>query len=233
MGNYEEWYIEEQNIKKKYNKKDGWAKIGLTVGVTIIVGSLAAFTKIYDKKVKLYTQEATIYNPNGETKKVIEQVEEPRTATLINVTSKWEKVTDHYCQTTKRYLVESNNKIEMTEEELMELIKNENNPFEKLFGAPVEQIIEEKKELTDKDKENNFIKVSAIKYDYDKNEYTKIEQTRVNTNDEGTIGLITIGLLLAAGAGGTMIGYYGKKINSNAQEYRRELHAHQPFSNDQ
>lgn len=231
MGNYEKWYTETERIERKYNKKDGWAKIGLTVGVTIIIGSLTAFTKIYDKKVKLYTQEATIYNPNGEEKKVIEQVEEPRTATLISVTSKWEKVTDHYCQTTKRYLVESNNKIEMTEEELMELIKNENNPFEKLFGSPAEQIVEEKKELTDKDKENNFIKVSAIKYDYDKNEYTKIEQTRVNTNDEGTIGLITLGLLLASGAGGAVVGYYGKTLSTNQDNYRRELN--QTFSNDQ
>lgn len=231
MGNYEKWYTETERIERKYNKKDGWAKVGLTVGVTIIVGSLTAFTKIYDKKVKLYTQEATIYSPNGEKKKVIEQVEEPRTATLINVTSKWEKVTDHYCQTTKRYLVESNNKIEMTEEELMELIKNENNPFEKLFGSPVEQIVEEKKELTDKDKENNFIKVSAIKYDYDKNEYTKIEQTRVNTNDEGTIGLITLGLLLASGAGGAVVGYYGKTLSTNQDNYRRELD--KTFSNDQ
>jgi hypothetical protein len=231
MGNYEKWYTETERIERKYNKKDGWAKIGLTVGVTIIIGSLTAFTKIYDKKVKLYTQEATIYSPNGEEKKVIEQVEEPKTATLINVTSKWEKVTDHYCQTTKRYLVESNNKIEMTEEELMELIKNENNPFEKLFGSPAEQIVEEKKELTDKDKENDFATVSAIKYDYDKNKYTTIEQTRINTNDEGTIGLITIALLLASGAGGAVVGYYGKTLSTNQDNYRRELN--KTFSNDQ
>lgn len=201
--NIEELEQEIQNEKKKKRKAGAKnvIKISCWFGSIIIVSTIVFL--LGSRKVKLYKQETKTYGKDGLDKTASEETETPKEEKTITVTSEWTREEDgNYYRTKKTYLATSQVDEELKEEELEEIIKNENNPFDKLFGEPIINRTEKKTELTDYEKENNNAVVSASIYSYDKNEYKNSDKFVLYKT---TRIAVTIAVLLYIGASSVMI----------------------------